>query len=167
MVNLFTNYSVAEIIIFIIAIAFAIKEGVTFFDWARARVKQSYNKEAEEQEVKSDIIKRLDTFDEVFEKKEKCFENKKQEINNSFKALEEQIRELAENVNLLISSDRDDIRAYIVDKHHYFCNQQKWIDDFSLDCLEKRYKHYTAEGGNSYIEDLMKDIRKLPKKLPQ
>ena len=39
-----------------------------------------------------------------------------------------------------------------------------YIDDFSMDAIEKRYDHYKAEGGNSYISDLMHDLRKLPKK---
>ena len=36
------------------------------------------------------------------------------------------------------------------------------IDYQSLDVLEHRFKHYVDEGGNSFIEDLMKDLRKLP-----
>jgi hypothetical protein len=39
-----------------------------------------------------------------------------------------------------------------------------YIDDYSLDCLERRFKHYQDEGGNSYIEDLMKDLRSLSKR---
>ena len=39
---------------------------------------------------------------------------------------------------------------------------QEWIDDYSLDCIERRYKHYIDEGGNSFIGQLMIEIRKLP-----
>jgi hypothetical protein len=42
----------------------------------------------------------------------------------------------------------------------------KWIDDFSLNCLEKRYEHYLAEKGNSFVHNLMDDLRALPKKPP-
>ena len=41
---------------------------------------------------------------------------------------------------------------------------QKEIDDYSLDCLEKMFKHYTDEYGNSFIEDLMKQLKALPRK---
>jgi hypothetical protein len=41
--------------------------------------------------------------------------------------------------------------------------QKGYIDDYCLDCLEKKYKHYVKEGGNSFIESLMKEIRNLPR----
>ena len=41
-----------------------------------------------------------------------------------------------------------------------------WIDDFSLDCLERRYQHYADEGGNSFIEGFMEELRALPKQDP-
>ena len=43
---------------------------------------------------------------------------------------------------------------------------QEWIDDYSLDCIERRYKHYIDEGGNSFIGQLMIEIRKLPHQPP-
>jgi hypothetical protein len=64
---------------------------------------------------------------------------------------------------MLIDSDKDDIKAFITREHHYFCYQKGWVDDYSLDCVERRYAHYEQEGGNSFVEDLMKDLRKLPK----
>lgn len=68
---------------------------------------------------------------------------------------------------MLIDSDKDDIKSYITREHHYFCYQIGWIDDFSLDCLEKRYRHYADEGGNSFIEGFMDELRALPKQAPQ
>ena len=72
-----------------------------------------------------------------------------------------------DKLNLLLDSDRDAIKAHIVEKHHYFCYTKKYIDDYSLDCLEKRYEHYVAENGNSYVEDLMEELRALPKRPKQ
>ena len=68
-----------------------------------------------------------------------------------------------DKVNLLIASDRDDIKSWITEKHHYYCYSQEWIDDYSLDCIEKRFAHYQDEGGNSFIAALMAEIRALPK----
>ena len=67
-------------------------------------------------------------------------------------------------IETLIESDKDDIKAYITKEHHYFVYQKGWIDDYSLDCIERRYDHYVAEGGNSFIKGLMEEIRNLPKK---
>ena len=63
-------------------------------------------------------------------------------------------------------SEKDDIKAYITEKHHFFCYEKKWIDDHSLDCLERKNKHYKDEGGNSFIDGLMAEIRALPKQPP-
>ena len=71
---------------------------------------------------------------------------------------------LTEKVNILIDSDKDAIKAYITQQHHYFTYQKGWIDDYSLDCIERRYDHYQDEGGNSFISSLMEEIRNLPKK---
>ena len=67
-------------------------------------------------------------------------------------------------MDLLIESDKDDIKAWITEKHHFYCYQQKYIDDYTLDCLEKRFTRYEAEGGNSFIHNLMDDLRELPRK---
>ena len=39
---------------------------------------------------------------------------------------------------------------------------KQWIDDFSLDVVEKRFARYKAEGGNTYIENLVEKLRQLP-----
>ena len=67
---------------------------------------------------------------------------------------------------MLIESDRDDIKSFITREHHRFCYQVGWIDDFSLDCIEKRYKHYKNEGGNTFIDGFMEELRALPKSSP-
>ena len=52
------------------------------------------------------------------------------------------LKELSTKIDMLIDSDKDAIKSYITKEHHYYCYQVGWIDDFSLDCLEKRYQHY-------------------------
>ena len=77
------------------------------------------------------------------------------------------MEKLSNKIDALIDSDKDDIKSFLVKEHHYFCYQRGWVDDYSLDCCEKRYKHYVQEGGNSFIEDMMNEIRNLPKQPPQ
>ena len=43
----------------------------------------------------------------------------------------------------------------MAEKHHFFVYKQGWIDDYNLNCLEKRYRHYQQEGSNSFIEQKM------------
>lgn len=73
------------------------------------------------------------------------------------------INKLNKSIELLTASDKDDIKAYITREHHYFCYKIGYIDDYNLDCIEKRYSHYKDEGGNSFISTLMEELRALPK----
>ena len=148
MAELITNYSWSEIILFVIAFAAAIKGVVTFWDWGNDRLRKVYNKEDKIEEIKSLIV-----------------ENTKQinEFSNIQAQTIDEIQHLKENITNLTASDKDDIKAWITEKHHHFCYEIKYIDDYSLDCIEKRYAHYVDEGGNSFISTLMEEIRNLPK----
>lgn len=143
MKELLTNYSLSEIILFLILTAVAVKQVIGFFDWARKRIRQE--------------VKEKDKPDEVFKLANK-HEEQLLNIKNELDSLKEQI-------SLLIESDRDDIKQSITKDHHYFCYKLGSIDDYSLDCVEKRYSHYKEEGGNSFVKTLMQDMRALPRKL--
>lgn len=164
MVELFTAYSLSEIVVLIIILCLAIKEAVTFYDWSKTRILQGVNKNLKDQTDRGKLQHEIDDMNEIFAQKEIAFCAKKQEINDGLAEMDARIDKLEKKINILINSDKDDIKAYIVDKHHHFCYDQRWIDDYSLDCLEKRYSHYTIEGGNSFIADLMSELRALPKK---
>lgn len=88
------------------------------------------------------------------------------ELQSNQQAIEKAIQNLSNKINMLIESDRDDIKSFITKEHHRFCYHTGWIDDFSLDCIEKRYKHYKNEGGNTFIDGFMEQLRTLPKSPP-
>ena len=88
-------------------------------------------------------------------------------LQQSQKVTDNILQDLSKKINLLIDSDKDDIKSFITRQHHYFCYKIGWIDDFSLDCVEKRYQHYADEGGNSFIEGFMDELRALPKQEPK
>lgn len=142
MTQLFTHYSVSEIILFIIILAIAIKKFVEFVDWAKNRTTQAVLQAEQPAQLK-----------EIAQSHEIQIKDLKDELNT--------IKDL---INLLVESDKDDIKQSITRDHHYFCYDLKSIDDYSLDCIEKRYSHYTEEGGNSFVETLMQELRALPRK---
>ena len=144
MIQLLTTYSLGEILSLIVILALAIKGVVSFWDWAYERLKKIFKKENQQETDREKIDKLIQQQAELNEK----------------------IKTLTTKINILIDSDKDDIKSFITDKHHYFVYEKKWIDDHSLDCIEKRYKHYTDEGGNSFIATLMSELRALPKQLP-
>jgi Mg2+ and Co2+ transporter CorA len=141
MLELLNNYSVMEIITFIILLSIAVKGVVDFIDWIKGKLKALYTKEKSEE----DEIQRITNLETSIEK-----------INKS-------VDELTDKINLLVESDKDAIKAYITKEHHYYCYERQWIDDYSLDCLEKRFAHYIEEKGNSFVENLMDEIRALPR----
>lgn len=144
MLELFKTYSIDEIVMFILLLALAIKGIVDLYDWFKKRFREPIEEEMTHEEQKQEIIDRLNTHEgNILECKE-C------------------LNKILDTINILIDSDKDDIKSWITEKHHYFCYEVKCIDDYSLQCIEARYKHYKDEKGNSFIDKLMDDIRALP-----
>lgn len=143
--HFFETYSLTQIIIFIILSALAVKEFINLIDWFLNRGEKYFkNKNKEE-----------DKFAKYEEEIKALKENQEK--------MSESINKLSANVELLIDSDKDDIKSFITKEYHYFVEEKGWIDKFSFDCIEKRFNHYKDEGGNSFIEDLMNELRQLPK----
>ena len=142
MLELFNQFTLQQIIVFIILLALAIKGCVSFFDWMTGKNK--------------DIAKKMNKSIEI----QTNIEKHTYQIQN----IKDSISSLTSKIDLLVMSDRDAIKAFITRQHHYFCYQKKWIDDYSLDCIERRYVHYKEEQGNSFIDGLMEELRNLPKK---
>lgn len=138
MIELFTTLTLTQVILFSFLILIAIKEFFALWEFFKKKIKGAVNEEAKTQVL-------IET------------------IHDKLIALEAEVKEQKEILTLLTDSDRDDIRSWIVYQYHHFCEEQKWIDDFSMDALEKRYSHYKREGGNSYITSLIEQLRKLPR----
>ena len=141
MVQLLSRYSLDDTILFIVLLALAFKGIFTFLSWA------------------GDLLKQMVHKAETPQKLEQIIEIQKEEING----MKDCLNKLNDSVHLLINSDKDAIKAYITRQHHYFVYEQKWIDDYSLDCIERRFVHYQQEGGNTFIQELMQELRALPK----
>lgn len=142
MLQLLQNYSIPQILIFIVFLAAAIKGIVTFFEWLQERIKKSY------------------------EKQNKPYKNaiKNKQQDRQLQQIQEEILNIQKDMKILMQSDKDAIKFAITKEHHYFCYELGFIDDYSLDCLERRYAHYKDQGGNSFIAELMADLRTLPKR---
>lgn len=166
MLQLLETFSISQIAIFAVLFCLAIKEVATFFEWVYSKFKKFFAKEAQQQEVDRDLQEQITEMNSIFAKKEEKFNKKKKEINDAFSKLSDRLDGIEASITLLLSSDRDDIKAYITERYHHF-NDLGWIDTYSLDCIEKRYAHYVKEGGNSFIKDLMERLRKLPTKSPK
>jgi len=162
MVELLETYSITEIFIFVFMLAFAIKGVMTLFDYFKDKLSKYFNKERDDKENQENVAAQLKEQAKEIEEIKKHTQEDLCEIRNQLK---EHLDKSHEIMSLLLQSDRDDIKAWITEKHHYFCYEKKYIDDYSLDCMEKRFKHYEDEGGNSFVSHLMDEVRALPRVL--
>ena len=135
MIELLGAYSIKDIIVFIFIIAVAIKE---------ARQLWLYYKKARDENYEND--------------------HKDENQDECIKKNQQTIEKLSKSMALLIESDKDGIKAWIVSKYHQFKEQPEQLDDIEWDLLNKRFNHYKDQGGNSYIKDLMTIMKKKKKK---
>lgn len=132
------------------------KEAITLYDWYKHRADNYADKKINQNQYKEDIEERLQQHEKAIHK-----------LAESQDQILSKVESMSEKIEMLIDSDRDDIKSQLTKDHHYFCYQKKWIDDYSLDCCEKRYSHYKDEGGNSFILGFMEEMRALPKVPPK
>lgn len=174
MEELLTKYTLTEIILFVFALATALKGFFMLWDFFYDRIKKHFKKETDKEQEKTDLTQQLADISTQIESIREGHKEDKAEILEQVKNIniqhtldrQELIKKIDETkttISVLLASDKDDIKSWITEKHHYFCYEKKVIDDYSLDCIEKRYQHYLDEGGNSYIATLMNEIRALPK----
>lgn len=142
MENLLKTFTIEQIVLFTVLLAAAIKGIVTWTDWANQKLNNKLSQKQNEDDFKKDM----------------------NALKTTVITINEKIDNMTSLIDLLMISDKDEIKAYITREHHYFCYDLGYIDDYNLDCIERRYALYVKEGGNSFVEELMKDIRALPKK---
>lgn len=152
MAELLSQYTIPQIILFIAALIFIVKGVQDTIDFFKNKYNQKFNKDYD---AKAKEI-RLEEFYEMAGEQHK-------EVMMEMEKVSESVDHLSQRIDRLTESDMHDIKQFIVREYHYFVEQKKWIDDYSLDTILLRYADYKQEGGNSYIEMLIDEIKKLPK----
>lgn len=148
MEELLARFELTDIIIMLTLLIVGAEKLIKAIDWLRARFRKSYDEE--------------NTLREEVEDLNKFYEEKKV-VDEGFAKVNERIDKICDLVDMLVESDKESIKAYITERHHFFVQERKWIDYHSMDCLERRFSIYEREHGNSFVEDLMNDLRQLPK----
>lgn len=148
MLELLKNYTVSDILIFIVFLAIATKGVVNFIDWLRKKGKVAVKAATAQEESRKKIMQQVD------------------KIAKQTQETQDKVTYLTDSNDIVFLAIKDLIKTQITQQHHFFVYEQQWIDDYSLDCLERCFGHYLKMGGNSFIEDLMKELRDLPKVPP-
>lgn len=148
MEELLARFELTDIIIMLTLLIVGAEKLIKAIDWLRARFRKSYDEENSLKEEVEDLNK---------------FYEEKKVVDEGFAKVNERIDKVCDLVDMLVESDKESIKAYITERHHFFVQELKWIDYHSMDCLERRFSIYEREHGNSFVEDLMNDLRQLPK----
>lgn len=149
---LFSQYSIEALILLIVMLGLSIKVISELWEWFYNKFKDHFSFRTQRDQDHQQLISEIkELFSEIKSTKEEI-QFLKQDMNQFSKEMKITTERLQENT-----------RNYIIDKHHYFCFKIKAIDDLSLQSLERRFLYYKAAGGNSFIDGLMEEIRKLPR----
>ena len=162
MLELLAGYSLSQIIVFIIILLLATKGCWELVDYFKNKYNQKFNKDYS-----------LKKKEELLEEHYKVCKQQHDEtviqynkLNDKLDGIANSVNDLSKRVDTLTESDMHDIKQSIVKDYHYFTEKQGWIDDFSLNVIELRFADYKEEGGNSFVENLVKELRALPKHPP-
>lgn len=162
MLDFFGAYTVSQIIIFIIGFTLATKGIWDLIDFFKGKYKQRFDHDY-------DLKKKEEVLEKHYESCKKQHDETMEQyssLNNKLDGIVDSIEDLTKRVDTLTESDMHDIKQSIVKDYHYFTEKQGWIDDFSMNVIELRYADYKEEGGNSFIDTLVQQLRTLPKHPP-
>ena len=161
MLEFFTRYSINDIIIFIILFAIAVKAINDFIDWGKEKYNKKFNKDHLALNKQAKMDENYAVSQKQHEEVVAYCKKLDDKMDLIAKTMREKVDKLDARLVQLTESDKHDIKGWIVEKHHYLI-KKGWVDDFTMDTLERRYSDYVAEEGNSYIAGLMGELRVLP-----
>lgn len=154
--TLMENYSFESIFLLLVLLVVFIKFFGEALEWIVKKIKTVFNikthKDIERDELSdkvSEISDKLCEIENTMQSMNECFEDRIKENNSAIQMLREQVQQSA--------------KAYIMERHHHFCYTVGAIDDHSLQMLEIRFAYYKSQGGNSFIDRQMEELRALPR----
>lgn len=120
---------------------------------------------AETQHALNGKIDNLATMIEDIKRKDKdqdtLIEDKMGELNTTLTDFRKDINYNRDRVELLIDSDKESIKAFIVGRY-YQAKSDGYINSHLMQVIEERYETYTKEKGNGYITGIMGELRAFP-----
>lgn len=137
------------------------------------RIKSNLTKSQETEEFRQKVLKAMDNDRNIAESIEKIsdsintlseeFSEFREETKNTLSLMENKQKAYSEEISTLMESDKEAIKAYIIEQYQKYY-KLKYIDIYTMECIEKRYEKYLKENGNTFISILMKRLRALPTK---
>lgn len=112
--------------------------------------------------INDTMSKMQETMDRLSDNLSKS-ESSMRELENTIEKIRKDMTKNSSNIEILLDSDRENIRSEIL--HQYYkCTKYGKIDLYTLNVLEDKFKKYSVvENGNSFVENMMNELRMLPK----
>ena len=136
MVQFFQQYTIEATIIFLFMLGTALKQGYELVQYFRNKTFNHIDKIREQEETLRQVIKNMQ-------------QQKKQ------------LQSITDKIDELLVSDKDSIKSWIVMLYKQYKKDPSGLDSMQMDLLERRFSHYKQEGGNSYIDNLMQELREI------
>ena len=136
MVQFFQQYTIEVTIIFLFMFGTALKQGYELVQYFRNKTVDHVDKIREQEEALEQVIKNM-------------------------QQQQKQLQSITDKIDELLVSDKDSIKSWIVMLYKQYKKDPSGLDSMQMDLLERRFSHYKQEGGNSYIDNLMQELREI------
>lgn len=136
MVQFFQQYTIEATIIFLFMLGTALKQGYELVQYFRNKTVDHVDKIREQEEALEQVI-------------------------NNMQQQQKQLQSITDKIDELLVSDKDSIKSWIVMLYKQYKKDPSGLDSMQMDLLERRFSHYKQEGGNSYIDNLMQELREI------
>lgn len=166
MIELFKTLTIEQVIIYSVLIIIAAKGVFDFILYIKKIYKDKFDKDYNKKQREELITRYKADIADMQNKMIECHSSVGNKIDDLTNTLNGRMDEMEEQLNILTVSDMHDIKGWIVEKHHLLM-KKGWVDDFTMDTIEKRYSDYEKEGGNTYVHTLVEELRTLPHTPPQ
>lgn len=136
MVQFFQNYTIEATLVFLFILGTALKQGFELVQYFRNKTVSHVDKIREQEETLAKVI-----------------DNMQQQ--------QKQLQSITDKIDELLASDKDSIKSWIVMLYKQYKKDPSGLNSMQMDLLERRFCHYKQEGGNSYIDNLMQELREI------
>lgn len=151
--ELFSNFSLEEILIFIILFFMATKVIGELFDYFYKKLKNYFGEKDEAEERLEAILQRLDKI-------EQNNIARNEELVNIQAKRDEQIAGIQQSIDVLFQRIQASDRSYILEKIQER-EAEGFITDVTLQDILDRYEAYSAKGEDTFLAKKVEDVKHL------
>jgi hypothetical protein len=152
---LLEQYSIESTFLLIILVLIAVKFLGELFDYFRDRVGQRYEEATRAKKDKEEVLEKIEELQKgIIEVKEHLVD------------LDLKIAEINQEMSIHKKHLIENTRVNFLNAHAKYVYEQKQIDDATLQNLQHLYVSYKEDGGNGFVDQLMKEIESLDRVNP-